>query len=49
MKIKELIELLEDENPKAKVIFEFDSQEVVIDDWNIESTDSIVVIKFVEK
>jgi hypothetical protein len=49
MKIKELIELLEDEAPKAKVIFEFDSQEFTIDDWDIESTDSLVVIKLVEK
>jgi hypothetical protein len=47
MKIKELIELLEDENPKSKVIFEFEGQELTIDDWNIESTDNLVVIKFI--
>ena len=49
MKIKDLIELLEEENPKAKVIFDFDDQELVIDDLDIESNDSLVVIKFLEK
>ena len=48
MKIKELISLLNDENPKARVIFEFDSQELIVNDWDIESTDSLVVIKLVE-
>ena len=49
MKIKELIELLEDENPKAKIVFEFDGQELIVDEWDIESSDSIMVVKLVEK
>jgi len=49
MKIKELIELLEEENPKAKIIFEFDGQEVIVDEWDLESSDSLVVVKLVEK
>ncbi len=49
MKVKDLIELLEDENPKAKLILEFDSIELDIDEWNIESSDELVTIKFVEK
>jgi hypothetical protein len=49
MKIKDLIELLEEENPKAKLILEYDDIELDIDEWNIESSDEIVTIKFVEK
>ena len=49
MKIKDLIELLEEENPKAKVIFEFDDQELTVDELGIESSDSLVVIKLLEK
>jgi hypothetical protein len=49
MKVKDLIELLEDENPKAKLVLEFDSLELDINEWNIESSDEIVTIKFVEK
>lgn len=49
MKIKDLIELLEEENPKAKVIFELEDQELVIDDLGTESSDSLVVIKLLEK
>lgn len=49
MKVKDLIELLEEENPKAKLILEFDSIELDIDEWNIESSDELVTIKFVEK
>lgn len=49
MKVKDLIELLEDENPKAKVYLEFESLELEIDEWNIESSDETVTIKFVEK
>jgi hypothetical protein len=49
MKIKDLIELLEDENPKAKLILEYDNLELEIDEWNIESSDELVTIKFVEK
>jgi hypothetical protein len=49
MKVKDLIELLEEENPKAKLILEFDTTELDIDEWNIESSDEIVTIKFVEK
>ena len=49
MKIKDLIELLEEENPKAKLLFEFDTVELDLDEWNIESSDELVTIKFVEK
>jgi hypothetical protein len=49
MKIKDLIELLEEENPKAKLILEFDSLELDIDEWNIESSDSLVTMRLVEK
>jgi hypothetical protein len=49
MKVKDLIEILEDENPKAKLILEFDSLELSIDEWNIESSDSLVTIRLVEK
>jgi hypothetical protein len=49
MKIKDLIELLEEENPKAKVIFEFEDQELTVDDLGIESGDILVVIKLLEK
>jgi len=49
MKIKDLIELLEEENPKAKLILEFEDTELTLDEWNIESSDELVTIKFVEK
>jgi hypothetical protein len=49
MKIKDLIELLEEENPKAKLVLEYDDIELDIDEWNIESSDELVTIKFVEK
>lgn len=49
MKIKDLIELLEEENPKAKVIFEFEDQELAIDELDIESSDNLVVLKLLEK
>ena len=49
MKIKDLIELLEEENPKAKLLLEFDTVELELDEWNIESSDELVTIKFVEK
>ncbi len=49
MKVKDLIELLEEENPKAKVIFEFNDQELIIDELGIESSDSLVAIKLLEK
>jgi len=49
MKIKDLIELLEEENPKAKVIFEFEDQELIIDELGVESSDSLVVVKLLEK
>lgn len=49
MKIKELIELLNDENPKAKIIFDYNSLELEIDEWETESTDNLVIIKLVEK
>jgi hypothetical protein len=49
MKIKDLIELLEDENPKAKVIFEFEDQELTVDELGVESSDNLVVFKLLEK
>lgn len=49
MKIKDLIEFLEEENPKAKVIFEFEDQELTVDELGTESSDSLVVIKLLEK
>jgi hypothetical protein len=49
MKVKDLIELLEEENPKAKLNLEFDTLELEIDEWNIESSDELVTIKFIEK
>lgn len=48
MKVKDLIELLEEENPKAKLILEFEDTELTLDEWNIESSDELVTIKFVE-
>lgn len=49
MKVKDLIELLEEENPKAKIYLEFETLELEIDEWNLESSDGVVTIKFVEK
>jgi len=49
MKVKDLIELLEEENPKAKIIFEFDDQELTVDELGIESSDNLVVVKLLEK
>lgn len=49
MKVKDLIELLEEENSKAKLVLEFDTIELELDEWNIESSDELVTIKFVEK
>lgn len=49
MKIKDFIELLEEENSKAKIIFECNGSEVEIDEWNIESSDDLVTIKFIDK
>ena len=48
MKIKDLIELLEEENPKAKLILEFENTELTLDEWNIESSDELVNIRLVE-
>lgn len=45
MKIKDLIEILEDENPKAKLVLEYENDELLIDDLDIESSDNIVIIK----
>lgn len=47
MKIKDLIELLEEENLKAKLILEYEDTELSIDEWNIESSDSLVTIRLV--
>lgn len=49
MKVKDLIEFLEDENSKAKIIFEFDDQELTVDELGIESSDNLVVVKLLEK
>jgi hypothetical protein len=49
MKVKDFIELLEDENSKAKIIFEFDDQELTVDELGIESSDNLVVVKLLEK
>jgi hypothetical protein len=49
MKIKDLIELLEDENSKAGIFFDFDGQELTVDELGIESSESIVVLKLIEK
>jgi hypothetical protein len=49
MKIKDLIELLEEENPKAKLIFEYNGLELSLDEWSIESFDSLITIKLFEK
>ena len=49
MKVKDLIELLQEENPKAKFILEFESLELDIDEWNIESSDILVTVRLVEK
>jgi hypothetical protein len=49
MKVKDLIELLEEENPKAKLVFEFDDHELTVDELGIESSDSLVVVKLLEK
>jgi hypothetical protein len=49
MKIKDLIELLEEENPKSKIIFEYDGVELILDEWSIESSDHLVNIKLFEK
>jgi len=49
MKVKDLIEILEDENPKAKLILEYENLELSIDEWNIESSDSLVTVRLVEK
>ena len=49
MKVKDLIELLEEENPKAKLILEYEDQELIIDDLDIESSDTLVVLRLLEK
>jgi hypothetical protein len=49
MKIKDLIDFLQEENPKANLILEYENIELDIDEWNIESSDELVTIKFVEK
>jgi hypothetical protein len=49
MKVKDLIDILQEENPKAKLFLEFDGMELDIDEWNIESSDNLVEIKLVEK
>ena len=48
MKIKDLIELLEEENSKAEIIFEFNNTEFIINDLDIESSDNLVVMKLTE-
>ncbi len=48
MKIKDLIEILEEENPKAKIIFDFDGNELEIDEWGTESSDHVVTIRLID-
>lgn len=49
MTIKDLIEILQQENKKSKIIFEYDGIDLEIDEWSIQSTDKIVIIKLEEK
>jgi hypothetical protein len=49
MKVKDLIELLEDENSKSKIVFEFENKELTLDEWGIESDDNIIVLKLFVK
>jgi len=49
MKVKDLIEILEEENSKAKIIFEYDGSELTLDEWSIESSDNLVTVKLFEK
>ena len=49
MKVKDLIELLEEENPKAKLILEYNNNEVEINEWNIESSDELITITLIDK
>ena len=49
MKVKDLIELLEEENPKSKVYLEFETLELEIDECTLESSDGVLTIKFIEK
>jgi hypothetical protein len=48
MKIKDLIELLEEENPKAKIVFEYEGAELTLDEWSFESYDNLVTVKLIE-
>ena len=48
MKVKDFMELLDEENPKAKLILEFENTELTLDEWNIESSDELVTIRLVE-
>ncbi len=49
MKVKELIEFLEEENPKAKIVLEYDGTELTLDEWSFESYDNLITIKLFEK
>lgn len=49
MTIKDLIEILQQENKKSKIVFEYDGIDLEIDEWSIQSTDKIVIIKLEEK
>jgi hypothetical protein len=49
MKVKDLIEILEEESLKAQIIFEYNDQEIILNEWSIESSDKNVIIKFIDK
>jgi hypothetical protein len=49
MKIKDFIEILEEENSKSRIIFEYNDIELILDEWSIESCDNLVIIKLFEK
>jgi hypothetical protein len=49
MKVKDLIELLTEESPKARLAIEFDNLELEIDEWNIESSEELVTLRLIEK
>lgn len=49
MTIRDLIEILQQENKKSKIIFEYEGVDLEIDEWSIQSTEKMVIIKLEEK
>jgi hypothetical protein len=49
MTIRDLIEILQQENKKSKIVFEYEGIDLEIDEWSIQSTDKLVIIKLQEK